>query len=289
MSIDPIKILLVEDEQGDPAPLGTLLAQIVRTIPFVITHSQTLPVALKQLQTNSFDILLLDLTLLGDRGLVAFKQFNAQANSVPIVLLSGFDDANLALEAVRQGAQDYLVKSQLDSRLLVRSIRYAIERHRLRADLQNVQWQKQQDRELLLLEQLTTAQTTVIASKLYDNLPLRNSVPQEFQQLVQQYGHLLDLALEQRTYRVNHPVSEGLRSIAEQLGFLKASPRDTIELHTQAIKQKIADVPSAKAQAYIEEARILVLELMGFLVSYYRKYHLALSYVKQRSNGSSVN
>ncbi|MBE9118248.1 hypothetical protein IQ249_20355 [Lusitaniella coriacea LEGE 07157] len=120
-------------------------------------------------------------------------------------------------------------------------------------------------------------------------MPLRNSVPEDFRQLVQQYAHLLDLALEQRSYRVNHPISEGLRAIAEQLGFLKASPRDTIELHTQAIKQKIADVPSAKAQAYIEEARILVLELMGFLVSYYRKYHLALSYVKQRNNGSRVN
>ncbi|MBE9118247.1 response regulator [Lusitaniella coriacea LEGE 07157] len=123
MSIDPIKILLVEEEQGDRAPLGTLLAQIVRTIPFIITHTQTLPFALEQLQTNSFDILLLDLALLGSERLVAFEQFNAQANFVPIILLSGLDDANLALEAVCQGAQDYLVKSQLDSRLLVRSIR----------------------------------------------------------------------------------------------------------------------------------------------------------------------
>lgn len=69
-------------------------------------------------------------------------------------------------------------------------------------------------------------------------------------------------------------ISGNLRSIAEQMGFLKAGPRDVVEIHSTALQRKTRDVPSAKARAYLEEGRMIVLELMGYLSSFYRNYSL---------------
>jgi len=280
VSVAPIKVLLVEDDQSEADELSGLLMQAVHFVPMVITQAQQLSLALEQLTQTFFDIVLLDITLGEGEKLNGFQQIHTKAPTVPIIILSGFQDATLAIEAVRRGAQDYLVKGQIDSPLLVRSIRYGIERQRLLLEVQESRWQQQQERELLLLEQFPANQSTAVASKLYGSLLLRESVPDKFNQLVQQYANIMDLALEQRIYRVTHPISEQLREVAQQLGFLKASPKDVINIHTNAIKQKISDVPPAKAQAYIEESRIMVLELMGCLVSYYRKYHLAFSQVQ---------
>lgn len=273
--ITPIRILLIADERGDGGIVHTLLMQMVQTVPFVITNLQQIDVALSQLGQACFDLVLLDFSLPICEGLQTFKQFHAHAPDLPIIILSSFEDTASAIEAVRQGAQDYLVKGQIDSRLLVRSIRYAIERQRLRLESQNDHWQHQQDRELCLLEQLTNYQSTVIASKLYCNLPLEETVSTEFERLVEHYRELIDLAMEQRQYRVTHSIDEQMRGIAQQLGFLKASPRDVIALHTMAIKRTIPQMSSVRAEAYMEEARIMVLQLMGYLASYYRKFHLA--------------
>lgn len=273
----PVRILLLADDQGDGGIIHTLLMQMVQTVPFVITTLQQIDRALAQLSQSYFDLVLLDLSLPVCEGLYTFNQIHAQAPELPIIILSNFEDTAAAIEAVRQGAQDYLVKGQIDSRLLVRSIRYAIERQRLRLTSQVDHWQHQQERELSLLEQLTGYQATVIASQLYCDLPLEETVTAEFQRLVEHYRQILDLAMDQRQYRVTHSIAEQMRGIAEQLGFLKASPRDVIALHTLAIKPRIAQMSSLKAEVYMEEARIMVLQLMGYLTSYYRKFHLAVS------------
>lgn len=279
----PIRILLIADDHGDGGIVYTLLMQMVQTVPFVITTLQQIDVALNQLNQPSYDLVLLDFSLPACEGIQTFKQIHTQAPDLPIIILSSFEDTASAIEAVRQGAQDYLVKGQIDSRLLVRSIRYAIERQRLRLTPQTEHWQHQQERELSLLEQLTNYQATVIASKLYCNLPLEETVTEEFQRLVEHYRQLLELAMEQRQYRVTHDIDEQMRGIAEQLGFLKASPRDVIALHTIAIKPRMAQMSSVKAEIYMEEARIMVLQLMGYLASYYRKFHLAVSPLSNHS------
>src|SRR5207249_9372693 len=78
-----------------------------------------------------FDLVLLDFVLPDSMGLDTFTSMLAQAPHSPIIILSGLDDEALAIEALRLGAQDYLVKGEVDSNLLVRSIRYAIERKRV--------------------------------------------------------------------------------------------------------------------------------------------------------------
>jgi hypothetical protein len=109
---------------------------------------------------------------------------------------------------------------------------------------------------------------------LFGAAPLREALPQVFQELVERYSVLLDLALEQRAYKVEHNVSEGFHILVEHLGFLKAGPRDVVDIHSAALKKRTSGTNPFKAQAYVEEARLAVLELMGHMVSYYRNHSM---------------
>jgi PAS domain S-box-containing protein len=121
------KVLLVEDNPGHAHLLREMLA---RTAPgqFDLTHVQRLSAAIQCLERDAFDLVLLDLSLPDSLGFETFERLHAQAPDAPVIVLSGFDDESLAVRAVREGAQDYLVKGQVDGNLLARAMRYAIER-----------------------------------------------------------------------------------------------------------------------------------------------------------------
>jgi len=127
MDATPIQLLLVEDNAGDARLIRELLKD-VGTPAFEVTVAGRLEEALQAVAARRFDIVLTDLTLPDSRGLEAFRALRAAAPVTPVVVLSGVDDEELAVSAVREGAQDYLAKGRLEPHLLGRSIRYAIER-----------------------------------------------------------------------------------------------------------------------------------------------------------------
>ncbi len=98
--------------------------------PFDLVQVELLSAAIERCEEGSFDVILLDLTLPDSQGLETFFAMHAHAGQVPIVILSGHDDQPSAVKAVQTGAQDYIVKGQVTDQVLVRSIRYAIERGR---------------------------------------------------------------------------------------------------------------------------------------------------------------
>jgi two-component system cell cycle sensor histidine kinase/response regulator CckA len=128
-----IRILLVEDNLGDARLVKEALAEI-RTTPHEFVHVVRLSEGLKKLEEADTDVVLLDLSLPDGSGLETVRQTQLKAPTVPIVVLTGFDDEAFALKAVREGAQDYLIKGHLDGNLLLRAMRYAIERHQLLAE-----------------------------------------------------------------------------------------------------------------------------------------------------------
>jgi PAS domain S-box-containing protein len=132
--------------------------------------------------------------------------------------------------------------------------------------------EEQLKRELCSLERLTSSAQTNVTAQAFGLASLREGLPATFNQLVKRYGELIELALEQRAYKVNHNIPEELCLLAERLGFLKTGPRDVVEIHSKALKIKTKGASPQKAQAYAEEGRLLVLELMGYLASYYRNY-----------------
>jgi serine phosphatase RsbU (regulator of sigma subunit) len=125
-----IQILLVEDDPDDVWVMRNLLGDRWDG-PFKLTHVEMLSAGVERIGKSTFDIILLDLSLPDSQGLETFYTMHERAADVPIVVLSGYNDESIAVRAVQAGAQDYLVKGQVDDNLLVRSIRYAIERTRL--------------------------------------------------------------------------------------------------------------------------------------------------------------
>ena len=133
-----ICVLLVEDNPGDAFLVEQMLKQVGADLhPFHLTHVEHLEAAAQCLAREPFDIILLDLGLPDTQGLDTLSAINAQAPHLPAVILTGLGDEKLAFQAVRQGAQDYLVKGQVTADGLVRTIRYAIERKRIEEALQH--------------------------------------------------------------------------------------------------------------------------------------------------------
>ena len=123
------QILLVEDNPGDALLVETLLEEITDT-RFHVHHEPRLDHALTYLKENAVDCVLLDLSLPDSEGLPSVQVIHNSAPATPIVVLSGNTDQRLALEAVKYGAQDFLVKGSGGSELMARAIHYAIERVR---------------------------------------------------------------------------------------------------------------------------------------------------------------
>jgi hypothetical protein len=113
---------------------------------------------------------------------------------------------------------------------------------------------------------------TSVTAQLLGVVPLHQRAPREYWDLFERYVHLLDLALDRHAYKTGvDGASTELRAIAERLGSLDAGAREVADLHARALRQKIRTATMTKAQAYTAEGRLVAFELMGHLVSFYRR------------------
>jgi signal transduction histidine kinase/HPt (histidine-containing phosphotransfer) domain-containing protein len=129
MSQPPIQVLLLEDDPADARLVGQMLRR-VKTTPFEVTVVGRLAQAVERLGdgTQRFDVVLADLGVPDSSGIGTLNALTRAAPSLPVVVLTGNDDDAVALEALKRGAQDYLVKGLGDAFILSRVVRYAIER-----------------------------------------------------------------------------------------------------------------------------------------------------------------
>jgi len=140
-----MRVLLVEDNDDD----ALLIRESLSVTTLEIVRAERLSTALAQLPSGKFDAVLLDLSLPDGWGLDTIRRLGREAAAVPIVVLTGLNDEEIAMRAVEEGAQDYLFKGQTDGHLLARSLRYAIQRHRAEETL------KKRNRELLILQKIS--------------------------------------------------------------------------------------------------------------------------------------
>ena len=132
-----VKILLIEDNPGDARLIKEYLSE-VKNSGFSLETADKLQDGINILANKEMDTVLLDLNLPDSRGMGTFEKILNIAPKVPLIVLTGLDDEGTALKAVQKGAQDYLVKDKVDSQLLIRSIRYAIERKRAEEEHQKL-------------------------------------------------------------------------------------------------------------------------------------------------------
>ena len=138
ISTRPIKVLVVEENQPDYAPWFQVVSSGVNDGQFESERAGTLTIALGLLEKDPFDVILLDLALPDSVGVGTFSQICVRVPEVPIIVTSALENKKQAFEVLREGAQDYLVKGDVNVKLLRRALYYAIERHRSRVLLQQL-------------------------------------------------------------------------------------------------------------------------------------------------------
>ena len=134
MDAESIKILLVEDNPGD----ARLIQEMLRGVPspqIEWRHAGRLDRAIERLAEEDVDLVLLDLGLPDGHGLDTFISLQSACPHVPVIVLTGMADEQVGADAIGHGAQDYLVKGQVQTDLLLRTVRYAISRHRIAEEL----------------------------------------------------------------------------------------------------------------------------------------------------------
>jgi signal transduction histidine kinase len=127
MSIETLKVLLIEDNPGDVRLIREMFAEAKHPV-FKVESVDRLTDGLARVIESQFDVILLDLSLPDSSGLDTFVTLNGASEHLPIVILSGLNDERTAIDCVNAGAQDYLIKGEVDSHLLIRSLRYAVAR-----------------------------------------------------------------------------------------------------------------------------------------------------------------
>jgi DNA-binding response OmpR family regulator len=258
-----LKILIVDDDLD----IADAFTHVLRSADYDVISAATGQECLQIARAERPDLIILDVRLPDISGLEVCRRIKADPELARIAVInvtgmraSKDDEA----EGIEAGADAYLAKP--------------VHLRTLLAHVQTLLRSRQTEtaREIESLEQFPRMPHAAVAAQSLGLTPLREGLPELFDELVQHYGELLDLALEQRVYKVNYQLSENLRALGDQLGFIKAGPRDVVQIHHAALLKKAANVTVSKSRAYIEEGRLLILELMGNLVSYYRNYTLSM-------------
>ncbi len=121
------------------------------------------------------------------------------------------------------------------------------------------------------------SERVAVTTSLYGLQGLAERMPEEHQTLCSAYRSLLETALERRGYsEPKELLDENLKTLARRFGFLRASPRDVVEVHSRILRAAMKGVPLAKQQVWLEEGRLTLLEVMGHLVNYYRQMAFGL-------------
>ncbi|MCA8982467.1 MAG: Glu/Leu/Phe/Val dehydrogenase dimerization domain-containing protein [Planctomycetaceae bacterium] len=195
-----VRVLLIEDNPIHVKLVTNLLAG-ARSPRFELETAGQLSDGLSRLDRGDIEIVLLDLTLPDSQDLETFIRVRAHAPHMPVVIVTGLDDIKLAAKAVEAGAQDYLVKTQLSASVLARSLRYALERTRVR----DAEW----DSPMFRLAQRQFLKAAQLMG-LDDNIRQRLLFPQR--SLVTAFPFRRDKYMEVETvygYRVQHVLTMG--------------------------------------------------------------------------------
>lgn len=135
MDASAIPVLLIEDNPGDACLIEELLDEVT-AVSYHIEVADSLAAGIERIARVPVRAVLLDLSLPDSQGLDTLTRFLSLTSNLPVIVLTGLEDERLALQAVHEGAQDYLVKGRVDGWQLSRALRYAIERETLRSELQ---------------------------------------------------------------------------------------------------------------------------------------------------------
>ena len=227
-----ISILLIEDDVAEARLLQEILTGF-NLGRFILTHVQRLQAGVNLLNKQKFDLILLDLTLPDSRGLSSVELLVNNFANLPIVVLTNTNDNQLAVEAVRQGAQDYLVKREINIDVLVRSIQYAIERQKvsevLRSTNENLMQQIQEKtHELMKAKEINHFQSELVSMFSHD---FRNPLTTVLSctELLHNKGELLSESKKVYLFQMLRNASKNMVQLLDEVLLVGRTESDTFQ------------------------------------------------------------
>ena len=261
-----IDILLVEDDPDDTVLVQETLSRTNGTTPKFRLHCVSrLDAALERLTQGGIDIVLLDLSLPDAKGMETLTKLHAQISDIPIVILTALDDEAHALEAVRKGADDYLVKGHVDKHVLVRTIRYAIERHRIRRRLLLVTKELRESNSRLEKQVLADPLTGLLNRK-----GMQEALSREIRWAEREESDLLALFLDLDNFkRINDSLGHAVGDVVlkEIANKIKSSVRVTDYLARIGGDEFLILMPKTKLAAGVQAAEKIRLAVSSMPIS----------------------
>jgi DNA-binding NarL/FixJ family response regulator len=179
--IENIQTLLIEDNPGDVRLIQEMLSEATPGT-CEITVFDRLDRARSALAQGGYDVVLLDLTLPDSTGLETLSRLRPTVATTPVIVLTGLNDEAAAVQALREGAQDYLVKDRMNPQVLWRSIRYAIERKRV--ELKLLAHERELENQTRDLEEVNAALKVLLKQREADKKELEEQISGNFRELV---------------------------------------------------------------------------------------------------------
>ncbi|MEP4378478.1 MAG: response regulator [Alphaproteobacteria bacterium] len=265
-------ILLVEDNHADALIVRTMLGMGGGS-EFNISHAQTLSDGIDQLSSASFDIALLDHGLPDSSGTDGVKRVSEMHREMPVIVLTGNDDRNLPFEALRAGAQDFVTKDILMNPMagreaLLRSIHYALARKKHAAIEESLR--DLGDADETLMDLVAGQSESSATARAIGQESVARSAPELFNDLLTQYDGALRESLEDAAHEGRMGKPEILQSIGESIGKTGGTARDVVAVHVATLKNYRIDHNAAEVRLATVEARLMLVEAMSYLASYYR-------------------
>jgi ActR/RegA family two-component response regulator len=245
---------------------------------WVVDTATTATEGLTKFDASPPDCVLLDNSLGPDDGITLLSKVKQRRRFCPVIMVTGLGSDAIALEAMKRGASDYLVKTTLTGASLVTTITNAIERMSLeqRLELQTAAAQRQEDQVKRLekvVDQLkamsSAGSSTNITRAITGAGAVRDRAPEVFRRLTMTYEALMDDYLQQLVMDAPKPLRE-MKSIVRELGQRGAGPRDLLDVHISALEAAEAKLNPSRSEAYSLQGRLMALEMMGLLVDFYR-------------------
>lgn len=276
MPLTKLSILLVEDNPGDARLVAEMLSH-ADGAEFELTHVTRLAEAITLLERQTFDAVLLDLTLPDSDGISTLdKSHLPQGMNPPVVVITGSENEHHGIESLKHGAEDYLQKAGLHADRLIKSVKFAVERQRAKERHDTEQEEQRRGREVASLEMLGSPGTTLVTARAFGFERLSEASPDTFESMISQYRDMIEQAVDSRRYKNERKPSQGLRVMAQRLGFLRAGPKDVVALHVEALR-RIKVEKTGLSFVVNEESRLMLIELMGNLLTYYRDHMLPMN------------
>ena len=252
-----LRVLLIGQEATDVSAIEAV-SRAPDAPTFSLHRVAAIEAALTQLEHERFDIVMMQCAAEEVRDVEALAKLHRLAPGVPKMLL-----ADPAAAGNSRAANDEYATDRAAFRFAVGQALESRARDEQPPRLAH-------SREIDGFERMTRLPGTSVTAGLYQGESLRESSSERFAEFVDRYDQQIEAALRERLKPNGFSRSEAMRDLADEMGFLAASPRDVVAVHCETLRRKLENCDQLTAQACIEESRLLLLELMGNVASFYR-------------------